>query len=427
MNYVGFLPLANVTDEALKTVANYLIARQAHIVCRHEDIPIIDRLYKLLGEDYPGYINTSIDAEDSDTRVVQSCDALFIYWDGSDRRNRRATEIEQKPDNTYLLLPGGMMLHLHNSYATQSLDSKIVEEWLYRPEHVDMVLSNQNLEWNGFFTDKHFFLSALSSLPTNTDDGAIYASLLQALIASAIDKRVYVQFLQSTRFAYPADIESWLEDFEIKIDQDILKSENLISNLLYNRFTLNTEFFAAHPYDSSAMAYHQSYPADKIIARLLKDGNKSENDSPLIYQQGDMFNNTDNGILFIPVNCKGSMGAGLALDAAERYPEIEAVYKKACRDGSLDIGKPLLTSTRDDRIILLFPTKNDWKNGSKLEYIESGLAYFKNAVEQHPSLKDIPLHIPKLGCGLGGLDWNEVNPIIEKYFDTYQSKVYVYV
>lgn len=427
MNYVGFLPLANITDEALKTVANYLIARQAHIVCRHEDIPIIDRLYKLLGEDYPGYINTSIDAEDSDTRVVQSCDALFIYWDGSDRRNRRATEIEQKPDNTYLLLPGGMILHLHSSYATQALDSKIVEEWLYRPEDVDMVLSNQNLEWNGFFTDKHFFLSALSSLPTNTDDGVIYPSLLQALMASAIDKHVYVQFLQSTRFAYPADIEAWLEDFEIKIDQDVLKSESLISGLLYNRFTLNSEFFASHPFDISVMAYNQSYPADRIIAHLLKDGTNSGDDSPLVYQQGDMFNSTDNGILFIPVNCKGSMGAGLALDAAERYPEIEAVYKKACRDGSLDIGKPLLTSTRDGRIILLFPTKNDWKNGSKIEYIESGLAYFKNAVNQHPSLKDIPLHIPKLGCGLGGLDWNEVNPIIEKHFSTYDSPVYVYV
>lgn len=429
-NYVGFLPLNNITDQALQVVANYLIARQAYVVCRHEDIPIIDRLYLLLGENHPGYINTHIDVVDSDTRVVQSCDSLFIYWDGKDRRNRRASEILERPETTYLLLPGGNMIHLHEQYSDTTTSSQMLEKWIYRPEAVALTLTTDiNQPWNGLFTGKHFFLSALSMISTYTDDGYIYPSLLHALIASSIEDSQYLEFFKSSRFSYPTDINGWLNDFEIKFKPEVLVDELLISRLFNNRMLNNPELFRDHPFDINQIQYHQSYPLDQIIARLLKDpiGGSSTPNSNFVYQTGDMFDNADSGVLFIPVNCKGSMGAGLALDAAERYPEIEAIYKKACKDGTLAIGKPLLTSSRDGKILLLFPTKNDWRNRSEIEYIESGIKYFNEQIITNFSIGQMPLHIPKLGCGLGGLDWREVNPIIEKHFNTYQSKVYVYV
>lgn len=429
-NYVGFLPLANITDSALEVVANYLIARQAHVICRHEDIPIIDRLYLLLGEDHPGYINTHIDVTENDRRVIQSCDTLFIYWDGKDRRNRNASEILERPDTTYLLLPGGTMVHLHEQYSGDNNSDRSLEQWIYRPEAAALTLSNHSEQsWNGLFTNKHFFLSSLSMVPTYTDDGSIYPSLFHALIALSIEDRLYLDFFRSSRFSYPTDIDGWLSDFEIKFNPEVMIDEGIISKLLNNRLLYNPEIFNTHPFDINQIQYHQSYPLDQIIAKLLKEpiGTASTLNSNLVYQAGDMFDNADNGILFIPVNCKGSMGAGLALDVAERYPEIEMIYKKACKDGSLAIGKPLLTSARDGKILLLFPTKNDWRNRSEIEYIESGIKYFNEQIITNFSIGQMPLHIPKLGCGLGGLDWEEVNPIIEKYFNTYQSKVYVYV
>jgi O-acetyl-ADP-ribose deacetylase (regulator of RNase III) len=429
-NYVGFLALANITDQALQVVANYLKPRQAHIVCRHEDIPIIDRLYSLLDEDHPGYINTYIDAEDSDTRVVQSCDSLFIYWDGSDRRNRIASEIKERPETSYLLLPSGTMIHLHEQYSSENNSERSLEKWIYRPEAVVSTLStNQSEAWNGLFTNKYFFLSSLSNLPTYTDDGFIYPSLLHALIACSIQDPLYLDFFNSSRFSYPTDIDGWLKDFEVKFKPEVMVDETIIGSLLHNRFIHNPEIFSQRSFDIDQIQYHQSYPLDQIIAKLLKDSRNdtSTSNSNMIYQAGDMFDNPDNGVLFIPVNCKGSMGAGLALDAAERYPEIEEIYKKACKDGSLAIGKPLLTSSRDGKILLLFPTKNDWRNRSEIEYIESGIKYFNEQIITNFSIGQLPLHIPKLGCGLGGLDWGDVNPIIEKHFNTYQSKVYVYV
>ena len=429
-SYVGFLPLSNITDQALQVVANYLKPRQAHIVCRHEDIQIIDRLYTLLGEDYPGYINTDIDAKNPDLRVVQSCDVLFIYWDGSDRRNRIASAIKERPEVAYLLLPSGTFIHIHEQYSDANDSSKSLEQWLYRTESVDAILStDQNIPWNGLFTGNYFFLSSLSSVPTYTEDGVIYPSLLHALIALSIDNPLYLELYKSSRFSYPTDIKSWLKDFDISIDDSVMNSEQVIGGLLHNRFIHNPELFANRPFSISDIKYNQSYIVDRIIAKLLTDvdSNTNSDTSNIIYQTGDMFDNYDQGVLFIPVNCKGSMGAGLALDAAERYPEVELAYKKACKDGSLAIGKPLLTSSKDGRILLLFPTKNDWRNKSEIDYIESGIVYFKNQIVNSGSINNIPLHIPKLGCGLGGLDWADVNPMIEKYFKDYQSKVYVYV
>ena len=34
--------------------------------------------------------------------------------------------------------------------------------------------------------------------------------------------------------------------------------------------------------------------------------------------------------------------------------------------------------------------------------------------------------IPKLGCGLGGLDWNDVKPLIEEVFGDVAFDVYIY-
>ena len=206
-NYIGFLPLNNITDQALQTVALHAKSLQAHIVCRHEDIAIIDRLYLLLGEEHPGYINTSIDAEDSDMRVAQSCDILFIYWDGKDRRNRRASEIQERPDQSFILLPGGTTIHMHEQYKDTALSATALEEWIYRPESALATITDSRLEeWNGLFTGKYFFLSSLSSLPTYIEDTSLYPSLLHALIGLAILEPVWVEFFKSSRFSYPTDI-----------------------------------------------------------------------------------------------------------------------------------------------------------------------------------------------------------------------------
>lgn len=51
---------------------------------------------------------------------------------------------------------------------------------------------------------------------------------------------------------------------------------------------------------------------------------------------------------------------------------------------------------------------------TKLEYIAAGLA---DLVTTTTRLGLSSLSLPALGCGLGGLQWTEVKPLIEAAFD----------
>ena len=131
------------------------------------------------------------------------------------------------------------------------------------------------------------------------------------------------------------------------------------------------------------------------------------------YTKGNMFEcNAD--CLINTVNCEGFMGKGIAYQFKMRFPENNKSYVKACRTGTLTVGK-VHSYIEEGITIVNFPTKNKWRENSKIEYIEKGMESF---VELLPSLTVKRIAIPPLGCGNGGLDWIEVKKIVEnKIYD----------
>ncbi len=116
------------------------------------------------------------------------------------------------------------------------------------------------------------------------------------------------------------------------------------------------------------------------------------------------------------INCVGAMGRGLALQFDKAYPENSKAYKAACDRKELRPGKLLIVPLETEinpRYIVNFPTKDHWKYKSKREYIEQGL---QTLITEIRRLDIQSIAIPPLGCGLGGLDWNEIKPLIEKAF-----------
>jgi O-acetyl-ADP-ribose deacetylase (regulator of RNase III) len=122
------------------------------------------------------------------------------------------------------------------------------------------------------------------------------------------------------------------------------------------------------------------------------------------------------------VNTVGVMGKGLAKHFAELHPEMFKLYKKHCENGSLDVGKLWLWKS-PDQWILNFPTKKHWRNPSKIEYIESGLIKF---VEKYEEKGIREISFPRLGCGNGGLDWENVRPLMEHYLERLPITIYVH-
>lgn len=123
------------------------------------------------------------------------------------------------------------------------------------------------------------------------------------------------------------------------------------------------------------------------------------------------------------VNCVGVMGKGLALDFKKTFPGLLNAYSKACQEGDLKIGQPWIYKVNDAREVLCFPTKEHWKNPSTYEYIQLGLI---GVLKIHSEGDLHSLAIPPLGCGLGGLDWREVKPMVEKYLGELQIPIEVY-
>jgi O-acetyl-ADP-ribose deacetylase (regulator of RNase III) len=144
----------------------------------------------------------------------------------------------------------------------------------------------------------------------------------------------------------------------------------------------------------------------------------------LQYVQGDLFAAQVQTIV-IPVNCRGVAGKGLALQCRQRYPQWFQNYQDICCDHLIWPGQPVLhASSYAPYWIVDFPTKGDWRLPSSLLYIETGLSNLFSLCYNHSIAS---LALPKLGCGAGGLSWEQVQPLIETYLSHLPLPVYVYV
>jgi O-acetyl-ADP-ribose deacetylase (regulator of RNase III) len=127
--------------------------------------------------------------------------------------------------------------------------------------------------------------------------------------------------------------------------------------------------------------------------------------------QGDILK-ADAEALVNTVNCVGVMGRGVALQFRKAFPKNFKVYEAACKADRVQPGKMFvydLNRLYNPRFIINFPTKRHWKGKSRIEDIKSGLSDLIDFVQQQ-QIRSIA--IPPLGCGLGGLNWAEVRPLI---------------
>lgn len=134
-----------------------------------------------------------------------------------------------------------------------------------------------------------------------------------------------------------------------------------------------------------------------------------------------------------PVNTKGVMGKGLALEMKRLFPLNFKHYHSFCsssspKGGDLIFYYPESSSVRE-RPIINFCTKEDWKKPSKLEWVEKGMIrLFEQLNELYPdSQYPAPLlALPMLGCGEGGLSQSEVLRVITQSLAKIKFDVEIY-
>ncbi len=133
----------------------------------------------------------------------------------------------------------------------------------------------------------------------------------------------------------------------------------------------------------------------------------------ILFIEGDMFNK-DYNIMVNTVNCVGVMGKGVALEFKRRYPNNFYAYKRYCE---LDLMLPgrIFPVVDNNRVLILnLATKDHWNNPSDFQWIKNGIANLNEVFERLPNRTTIA--IPALGCGNGGLDWeNQIRPYMKKH------------
>ncbi len=131
-------------------------------------------------------------------------------------------------------------------------------------------------------------------------------------------------------------------------------------------------------------------------------------------KEGNIFE-SDCEALVNAVNCIGIMGAGLAKQFRLKYPEMMHSYQTECKEKVLKIGQPHYFSANDGKMIINFPTMHNPGSQSKLEDIKLGLLKLKQDLKDFLNLKSIAFC--SLGCGVGGLYWEDVFNLIKEIFD----------
>lgn len=132
--------------------------------------------------------------------------------------------------------------------------------------------------------------------------------------------------------------------------------------------------------------------------------------------QGDLLRQDDVDAIVNTVNCVGVMGKGIALQFKNKWPANYSAYEAACKAKQVRPGTMFVFDSGGlvkPNYIINFPTKDHWRGKSRIEFIRDGLA---DLVAQIKRLGIRSIAIPPLGCGNGGLEWDEVRPLIEQAF-----------
>lgn len=121
---------------------------------------------------------------------------------------------------------------------------------------------------------------------------------------------------------------------------------------------------------------------------------------------------------------------GLALQLRERMPAMYKDFRHYCQTRHPKSGELWIWMSADGRYVVnLFTREAAYGHGSKpgqasLSNVNHSLHALRNFVQKE---KPASLALPRLACGISGLNWNEVKPLIEKHLGDLNIPVYLYV
>jgi O-acetyl-ADP-ribose deacetylase (regulator of RNase III) len=116
-------------------------------------------------------------------------------------------------------------------------------------------------------------------------------------------------------------------------------------------------------------------------------------------------------------NCAGAMGKGIAIQFKETFPEMYKEYKKKCTAGTFKLGDVFVYRHLNGYVFNL-ATQETWRTKANILSIEQAIKSMLSFANES-NINQIAL--PKIGAGLGGLNWQIVKYSIEKIATEYSN------
>ncbi len=148
---------------------------------------------------------------------------------------------------------------------------------------------------------------------------------------------------------------------------------------------------------------------------------------PIHYVAGDLFANAYHAEAFAHgCNCKGSMGAGIAVWFRERYPAMYEEYRQRCTatPRQFNPGDVLFWRAEGKPAVFNLATQEDyWRARATYEWVEEALTNMRAQADAEGIHR---IAMPRIGTGYGGLSWKKLRLIVEKVFADWPGTLYVY-
>ncbi len=134
-------------------------------------------------------------------------------------------------------------------------------------------------------------------------------------------------------------------------------------------------------------------------------------------------------------NDRGKWGAGFVLALSRRWPQVEGAYRRWHRTntagtsittGSFSLGNVQFVEVEPQLWVANLIGQEgvgriDGTPPIRYPAIEQGLKH----VAEFATVNDATIHMPKMGSGLSGGDWSEIESIVKRAFQGLSVTVYV--
>ena len=125
----------------------------------------------------------------------------------------------------------------------------------------------------------------------------------------------------------------------------------------------------------------------------------------MIYVEKDITTVQAPALIAQGVNCRNAMGSGVARAIYMKWPVVKAMYHK---EGSMRLGDAQFVEVEDDLMVANCFTQYDYGRDGEVYASRSAIKMALSTaacVAMDRGLDKV--HLPRIGCGLGGLDWEQ--------------------